>query len=353
MAEHSKHLSRKAGLPPGSLVHIGKKRLVTPAISLINFSADFLEERNLDSITEATGYLEKDTVTWINVDGVHDVGLMNEIGELFNLHPLLLEDLLNTEHRPKTEILNNCLFVTLKMLGMDATSLNVVSEQISFVLTSKYLISFQEQRGDIFDPVRERIRTGKGKVRTKGNDYLLYTLIDAIVDNYYLVVENLSERIDSLEEHVEQEVNGHSLHTIQLFKRQLLTLKKSIYPLREAVSALERETEIITVDTSKYFRDVYDHTIHIIESVESHRDAISGLKDLYVSELSNRMNNIMKVLTVISTIFIPLTFITGLYGMNFDNIPELHWQYGYFSVWALMIMITLIMVAYFRWKKWF
>ncbi|MDG1477661.1 MAG: magnesium/cobalt transporter CorA [Vicingaceae bacterium] len=345
--------SQKSGLPPGALIHIGNKKTEQIKLSKFTYNENDFEEIVFKSSKNIETSINNDIVTWINLDGIHNTKVIENIGQYFNLHGLLLEDILNTNHRPKAEYFEDHMIFSLKMLGVNETGDNIISEQVSIVLGKNYLISFQEQEGDLFEPIRDRIRTKKGKIRLKKSDYLFYALTDTIVDNYYLIIENFSERVEKLEEKVLTSPDENTLREIQELKKQLSTLRKAVYPLREAVSTiLKDEEDFFHNDNSIYLRDVYDHIIHILDSLESQRDVVAGLKDLYMSELSNRMNSTMKVLTIIATIFIPLTFIAGIYGMNFDHMPELHYRWGYPAIWALMILITIGMIIYFKKKKW-
>jgi len=349
----SVQISKKTGLPPGTLLHIGKKRTEKVKFTYLSYDESQFEESEIQEVESFLVDANPSKVNWLNVDGIHQLELIEKIGKLYNIHALTLEDILNTQHRPKAEYQEKQLFFTLKMLGINQAGKKLISEQVSFVLGENYLLSFQEHQGDVFEQVRERIRLSKGRIRKKKSDYLLYALIDAVVDNYYLVIERFSDLIEKLEEKVLVSPDENTLREIQSLKKQLSKLRRSVFPLREAISSiLKEESDLIDDENEKYIRDVYDHTIHIIESIESERDLVSGLKDLYMSELSNRMNNVMKVLTIIATIFIPLTFIAGIYGMNFKYMPELEWKYGYITVWAVMIFLLILMLIYFRRKKW-
>lgn len=354
MHQEIQKVSKKAGLPPGTLVHIGKKKTENVRINLFVYDEQNVEEKAFEDTDIFLSKNHESKVSWYNIDGIHKVELIETIGNHFELHTLLLEDVLNTQQRPKVEYFEDYLFFTLKMLGINPTNNKLVAEQVSFVLGENYLLSFQERQGDLFDSVRSRIRLDNSKIRRKKADYLLYALIDTVVDNYFLIIEHLSEETEQLEEVIfSHHNNDETLKKIQSIKKQYILLRKSVYPLREAISSFLRdEFEFIDEENKKYLRDLYDHTIHIIESIESQRDVVSGLKDLYMSELSNRMNNIMKVLTIIATIFIPLTFIAGIYGMNFDYMPELHFKWSYPMAWLLMGMVTLVMIIYFKRKKW-
>jgi magnesium transporter len=348
----NKRTSSKAGLPPGALVHIGKHSDAKTSIDVIEYDPDHFTEKDLKNTEECFPYKDSNKVAWINVNGLNDVNAIGSIGEHFNLHPLLVEDILNTNHRPKLEEFDDCIFVTLKMLGITKNSDSIISEQVSFVLGNNWILSFQEIKGDIFDTIRERIRESKGNVRFKNVDYLLYRLIDTVVDNYFFVTEHISEQIENLEEKVLKISETQTLTEIQNLKKEIIGLRKVINPLRDSVGALHNDTGLIQQDTKRYFRDVYEHIIHLNESLDSQRDLLASLMDLYLSGVSNKMNKVMQLLTIISTIFIPLTFIAGVYGMNFSYMPELEWKYSYFVVWILMIILFIVMIIYFRRKKW-
>ncbi len=345
--------SRKAGLPPGTLVHIGEKKTEKTKIRLMDYNEDHLEEKDLESIEECFPYKDTPTVTWINVDGIHEVDVIDKIGKHFDLHPLVQEDILNTDHRPKLEDYENYLFLILKMLTYDNTEKELKMEQVSLVIGRTFVLSFQESEGDVFDAVRERLRKAKGRIRKMGPDYLAYALADAVVDHYFLVLEKIGEEIESLEDELITEPDTETVESIHNLKRELIFLRKSVWPLREAIVGLEKgESELIQDKTAVYLRDVYDHTIQVIDTIETFRDMVSGMLDIYLSSLSNKMNQVMKVLTIIATIFIPMTFIAGIYGMNFKFMPELEWHWGYLFAWVIMISIGLSMVVYFKNKKW-
>jgi len=345
--------SRKAGLPPGTLVHIGEKKTEKTRIRLIDYNEDHLEEKDVESIEECFPYKDTLTVTWINVDGIHEVDVVDKIGKHFDLHPLVQEDILNTDHRPKLEDHENYLFLILKMLTYDNTEKELKMEQVSLIIGPAFVLSFQESEGDVFDSVRERLRKAKGRIRKMGPDYLAYALADAIVDNYFVVLEKIGEEIESLEDELITEPGTETVESIHNLKRELIFLRKSVWPLREAIVGLEKgDSDLIQDKTAVYLRDVYDHTIQVIDTIETFRDMVSGMLDVYLSSLSNKMNQVMKVLTIIATIFIPMTFIAGIYGMNFKFMPELEWHWGYLFSWAIMILIGLSMVVYFKKKKW-
>ncbi len=345
--------SKKSGLPPGTLIHIGEKKTEKVRITLIDYDEEHFQEKEVKTIEECFPFKDKPTVTWINIDGIHNIEPIEKIGKNFNLHPLLLEDIMSTEQRPKIEEFDNHLFIILKMLSYDKKEDELKAEQVSLILGSNFVISFQESEGDVFDPARERIRTGKGRIRKTGSDYLAYTLMDAIVDNYFLILEKVGERIEDIEEELMADPTKETLQEIHKLKSDMIILRKSVWPLREVISGMERaESPLINDSTRTYLRDVYDHTIQVIDTIETFRDMLSGMLDIYLSSISNRMNEVMKVLTIIATIFIPLTFITGIYGMNFEYMPELHWQLGYPAVWLVMIAVVALMFLYFRRKRW-
>ena len=348
-----KKKSEKAGLPPGTLVHIGKKRMEKVKITIIDYDEEHLQEKDAKSIKECFPYKDKPTVTWINVDGLHEIKVIEEIGKHFNLHPLILEDIVDTDQRPKIKDFGDYIFIILKMLYCDKKSNTIRVEQVSLILGKNYIISFQEREGDVFNFIRERIRNNIGRIRKLGADYLAYSLIDAIVDNYFTIIEKLDEEIENLEDKVIIQPNPSNVQAIHKLKRDLIFLRKSVWPLREVISFLEKgESPLVLESTNIYLRDVYGHTIQVMDTVETLRDIISGILDIYLSSINTRMNEIMKMLTIIATIFIPLTFITGIYGMNFQNMPEIKWVWGYPIVLLGMSIIGIVMVIYFKRKKW-
>jgi magnesium transporter len=353
MAKNIHRRSRKAGLPPGSLIHVGEKKAEKTKITVIDYDEQNYQMKETGTVDVCFPFKDTPTVTWINVDGVHDAEVIGRIGQCFGIHPLILEDIMTTAQRPKMEDMGDYIYIVMRMLSYHAKRREVLSEQVSLILGPNFVISFQEAGGDVFDPVRERIRTGKGRVRKMGPDYLAYSLIDAVVDNYFLILENLGERVEALEEELISDPRRETLHAIHVLKREMIYLRKSVWPLREVISGLERaESDLIKDATGIFFRDVYDHTIQVIDTIETYRDMLSGMLDMYLSSVSNRMNEVMKVLTIIATIFIPLTFVAGVYGMNFKFMPELGWRWGYFGILAVMLTIGVLMLFYFRRKKW-
>ena len=344
---------KQAGLPPGTLVYTGERKLETVRITVIDYDENIFQEKQVAKIEDCFDFKTTPTVTWINIDGLHDVDIIEKIGGQYDFHPLVLEDILHTGQRPKFEDYEKYIYIVLMMLSFDDENQTVQSEQVSMVLGKNYVISFQENVGDVFEQIRDRIRNAKGRIRKMGADYLMYAILDAIVDNYFSILEKLGEKIEFLEEELVSNPTEKTLQQIHNLKREMIHLRKSVWPLRELISTFERsESELIEESTEAYLRDVYDHTIQVIDTVESFRDMITGMVDLYLSSVSNRMNEVMKVLTIIATIFIPLTFIAGIYGMNFEYMPELKWKFGYFGVWLIMLVITGGMFYYFRKKKW-
>lgn len=354
MQRFIKKRSKKVGLPPGTLVHIGEKKIGKVRITVIDYDKANFEEKEIKTIEECFQFKDKTTVTWINIDGIHDIEIIEKIGKHFDLHSLILEDIVNTEQRPKIEDFGDYIFIVLKMLYYNEKEDGIQAEQVSLIVGSNFVISFQEKEGDVFDPIRERIKSGKGRIRKMGADYLTYTLIDTIVDNYFISLEKLGEKVESMEEELVTNPTPETLRTIHHLKREMIFLRKSVWPLRDVVNRLERgESTLIHESTDIYLRDVYDHTIQVIDTIETSRDILSGMLDIYLSSISNRMNQVMKVLTIVATIFIPLTFIAGVYGMNFKYLPELGWKWSYPLVLLGMVFIGVSMLVYFRRKKWF
>jgi len=345
--------SKRAGLSPGTLVHDGDKKVEKAKITIIDFDATQFQEKEVETIEECFPFRDTPTVTWINIDGLHEVGIIEKIGKHFSIHPLILEDILHTGQRPKMEDFEDYIFLVVKMFYYDEKDDEIKMEQVSLLLGSNFVISFQEREGDIFDPIRERIRNHKGRIRMMKADYLGYALLDTIVDNYFIILEKVGEDIENMEEELVARPTPETLQTIHNLKRELIVLRKSIWPLREVVNSLERgESPLINEATGVYLRDVYDHTIQVIDTIETFRDMVSGMLDIYLSSISNKMNEVMKVLTIIATIFIPLTFVAGIYGMNFEFMPELKWHWGYFAALLVMVAVAIVMVFYFRRKRW-
>ncbi len=348
-----KTIRKKVGLPPGSLIFTGKQHADKVRIDIIDYDPGQINELNTENIEHCFPYKDSPTNTWIDIKGVHDADQISKVGEHFDIHPLVLEDILNTNQRPKIEVFDHYIFIVLRMLSYNEEKNIVDSEQVSFIIGRNYVISLQEKEDDIFEPLRERLRKGKGRIRTMGADYLAYAILDVITDNYFLMLEKLGEQMEAFEEKLLKGPDQETLKQLYVLKRENLLLRKSVWPLREVIMQLERsESPLIKKKTSPFLRDLYDHIIQIIDTVETHRDMTAGLIELYLTSNSSRMNEIMKVLTIIATIFIPLTFIAGVYGMNFANMPELEWPWAYFALLLVMLVIGAGMLLYFRKKKW-
>ncbi|MDW7733087.1 MAG: magnesium/cobalt transporter CorA [Methanolobus sp.] len=344
--------SKKVGLVPGTIIHIGDHKDEKPRITLINYDRTNFEERIVQNVEDCFDQ-QKNGVTWINVDGVHQVDIVEKIGKHFGLHPLVMEDILHTDQRPKMEDYESYIYLVLKMMWYDDIENDIRVEQISLVLGPDFVISFQEGEGDTFNALRERLRTSKGRIRSLDASYLAYAMMDSIVDNYFVVLERVSEIIETLEDELIENPVSETLESVHDLKKEIIYFRKSVWPLREVISSLERsESPLIADSTQVYLKDIYDHTIRVVESIETYRDIITGVMDLYLSSVSNKMNEVMKTLTIIATIFIPLTFVAGIYGMNFEYMPELRWRWGYPAVWIVIISTSTAMFIYFRNKKW-
>jgi magnesium transporter len=321
-------------------------------LELISYSPDKHDRFDVTSVEELLPNLKTERVNWINLDGLSDLTIIEKLQSHFCFNALMIEDILN-DQRPKAEEYEDYLYVTLKML-YSINGSEIEYEQISFVLGTNYLISFQEKEGDLFGPFRERIRLDQGRVRKKKADYLLYRLIDIIIDNYYVVLDNIGDQIEEIEDSVHTNSTEKAFHKIQSIKKELIFLRKAVYPLREALSKLVKgESSFVQEENLRYFADVYDHTVHLIDSLDTYKDLTASLMDIHINTMNTKMNEVMKLLTIITTIFIPLSFIAGIYGMNFDVMPELRWQYGYPSVLASMAVVVGGMLYFFKRRKWF
>ena len=346
---YKKHI----GKAPGTLVYTGKKSEKQLHIESFDYTKGSLNESVLTNIEDAVSFKLTDSVTWINIDGLNSIKEIENIGKQYDLHPLVLEDIVNTTQRPKIDEYEDYLFVVLKMLYYDKDE-NIVIEQVSFVLGKNYVLSFQESEGDVFDNVRERLRLGNGRIRGLKSDYLLYALIDAVVDNYFRIIETLGNKIEDLETDLFAGNARDNINIeVQQLKREILKVRRAIFPLRDIINRIEKgEHSLIHKRTITYYRDIYDHLIQVSDNIDIYREMIWSLMDMYMTTISNKMNEVMKVLTIIATIFIPLTFIAGIYGMNFENIPELHYKYSYHVLWGVMILIFIAMLFYFKRRKW-
>jgi magnesium transporter len=353
MMEFLKRISLKKGLSPGALVYVGEKKAEKIRITVLDYDEEHLLERELENIEECFPFRETPTVTWININGIHEVEALEKIGEYFRIHALVLEDILNTHQRPKMEDFEDYVFLVVKMVCFDEQNHRIDSEQVSLIVGPNFVISFQEREGDVFDSVRDRIRKGKGRIRRMGPDYLAYALLDGVVDGYFVLLEKLGDSLETIHGDLMAQPKTETLQAIYKLRRETILLRKSVWPVREVVSGLERgEPSLFGESTKPFLRDLYDHTIQVVDTVETIRDMLSGMLDLYLSSISNRMNEVMKVLTIIATVFIPVTFVAGIYGMNFENMPELKSPIGYPIVLIVMLVMGVSMLMYFRKKEW-
>ncbi|TCL38185.1 magnesium transporter [Anaerospora hongkongensis] len=352
MRKQYRSLAGQAGLPPGTLLHVGSKRSERTVVSLLRYNEQEVIEQDHVSL-EALPAANQDDVTWLHVTGLSHIEVIERIGQLFAIHPLTLEDILNTNQRPKLEDYGDYVYITLKMMVYEQGQQGIAAENMNIVVGNGFVVSFQETSQPIFKPVQERIKSGKSRFRKYGADYLAYALVDMIIDHYFILLEQLGERVEGLEEELVTKPDAKLLPAIHNLKMELLYLRRSVWPLREVIAQLERGDSVLFKDhTLLYIRDIYDHTVQVIETVETYRDMTSSMLEIYLSSISNKMNEVIKMLTVISTIFMPLTFLAGLYGMNFKYMPELEWRYGYPAVLLLMTVIGVIMYRYFNGKKW-
>ncbi len=354
-----RNAAKKLGLKPGEVVYVGEERVEKVTIDVIDYTESDLTEKRIDNTEECFPFKESPTMSWINITGIHQTDIVEKIGKHFDTHPLVLEDIVNTGQRPKMEDAGEYIFVVLKMLYKADEDAELTAEQVSILFGKNWVITFQERPQDVFDLVRQRIRRTMPRVRFMTADYLAYALIDAAVDNYFLVLEDIGERIEALEDEIADRPKLESLTTIHDLKRQLIFMRKAVWPLREVIGGLERtESKLVKESTEPYIRDLYEHTVQVIDTVETFRDMVSGLLDLYHTGLSNRMNEVMKVLTIFATIFIPLGFLAGVYGMNFDtaaspfNLPELGSRFGYPMFWGAVALIAGSLLWFFRHKRW-
>lgn len=353
MARFLKQQNARVGQPPGSLIFVGQQMLDKPRLRVIDYDAEHLQELELTHLQESVSFLATDSVTWINIDGLHDVDLIQEVGDTFGIHPLTLEDILNTSQRPKIEEYDTYLFIVVKMLRYDEEDKVIQAEQLSLILADTFLITFQERVGDVFEPVRERIRKGRVRIRSSGTDYLAYTLLDSIVDNYLMLVGRLGEDIEDLEATIFHDPPPDTLETINRYKRELTFVRKAVRPAREMIQTLTRmDSAHLSAMLPPFLKDLYDLIQQATDALDTYNDMLSDQLSIYHTTVSTKMNEIMKVLTIFAAIFIPLTFIAGIYGTNFEYVPELGYQYSYFIFWGVLLFVGGVMVVYFRRKGW-
>jgi magnesium transporter len=354
MARFLKKRDHKKGEIPGSLTFVGILKMEYPKLRMMDYTPDGFTEKDLKSIEDALPFKSQPSVSWINIYGVHDGELMRKVGESFNVHPLILEDIMDTDQRPRFEEKDNEIFIVMKMLRMDDKKKRLIAEQISFVCGEFFLITFQEQVGDVFEPVRERIRNRQGRIRTSESMYLTYALLDMVIDNYMMIIEHIGEQIEDLEVDILKNPTPQLLARIHNLKIEINYLRKSIRPCGDLTLHLMRsESALITPEIKPFLQDLADLARRSVETIDTYRDVLSDQLNIYHSSVSNKMNEVMKVLTIFAAIFIPLTFIAGIYGTNFEYLPELKYKYSYFIFWGVLISVALSMVVYFRKKGWF
>lgn len=353
MARFFKKSTKPVGAAPGVLIYVGEKKTGRVYTSMLNYKQEHVYESEAVTIEEFNQLKLQPGVTWLNICGVHDIDFMAQLGRLSGIHPLTLEDIVNTRQRPKVDDFDDYIYLVFKMLTFDPETELIRTEQISLIIDEGSVISLQEVQGNVFDPVRERIKRGKGRIRAAGSSYLAYALIDAVVDHYFVILENLGEKIEIIEQGLIDNPSAPLLESIHKLKREMILFRKQVWPMREMVTRLiKTESPIIQESTGIFYSDVYDHIVQVTDTIDSFRDILSGMLNLYFSTVSNRMNEVMKMLTIMATIFIPLTFIAGIYGMNFEFMPELRLKFGYFTALAVMAAIGIAMVIYFKNKKW-
>jgi magnesium transporter len=342
------------GTPPGTLAYNREKRTAEVVVRVIDFSPDACDVRTPRRIEDTFPLRDSQTVSWIDIEGLHEVAMLQGFGEHFGLHPLVMEDILNTHQRPRVEEYDDYIFFVARMLAAGKNGDPFHSEQVSFVLGKRFLATFQDIPGDVFDPVRQRVQQGRGKSRRLGPDYLLYTLLDAIVDNYFILLQSVAERIETVETRISSEhPHARDLDDVHRLRRELVYVRRNVWPLRDAIAELNRsDSALISDEAHVYLRDLHDHVVQVIEALENFRDVLASLQDLYMSTLSQKTNEVIRVLTIISTIFVPLTFLAGVYGMNFHYFPELAWRHGYAAFWAVSVVLVAFLLLFLRRRGW-
>ena len=344
---------KSPGLPPGSLVYSSEAKAPPPRVTMLDYDEHRVVEKELVRVDDCTPFKDAQTVTWINVDSVTQPGLLENFGRVMGFHALMLEDILNTDQRPKFEDYGSYIYIVVKMLEYDMKKGEIEIEQLSLILGPNYVISFQERAGDFFDPLRDRIRNSLGRIRKLGTDYLAYAILDIIVDHYFGVLEKLGDKIEHLEEMVITNPVPDTVRAVHALKREMIFVRKSVWPLREVATSMQRsESALIHESNAAYYRDLHDHIMQVTDGVDTFRDLLNGMLDSYYSTITTRTNSVMKVLTLFTAIFMPLTFITGIFGMNFQHFPELEWRYGFQGSLILMVVVTIVMAGIFKWKKW-
>ncbi|MBN1651595.1 MAG: magnesium/cobalt transporter CorA [Bacteroidales bacterium] len=353
MARFVKKQKKEIGMSPDALYFRGQKKMDQVLLRVIDFDASNLEENALKTVAEVVNYQNKDTVTWFNIDGLHNESIMEEIARAFHFDHFILANVMETHARPKMTEFSNCIYLSIKMLRQNETSGTISVENLSLILTKSVLLSFQEEKGDVFEPVRERIRAQKKRIRNSGTDYLAFALLDTVVDNYIYIISEFGDKIEDLEAKLLADPNQRVIDEINVYKRELNFLRKNIVPAKEMIISLSKlESDFINENTAVYYKELLGNITHAVESSDNYREILSDQLNIYHTTMSTRLNDIMKFLTVFSVVFIPLTFIAGIYGTNFDFVPELHFKYSYFIMWAVMIVVAIGMLVYFKRKKW-
>ena len=359
MAKRKRYLSRRPkstkalNQAPGTVTYVGRKENTETILEVIDYNAESYERHSNQTPEAAFKFEEETKTTWININGLSKTKEIEKLGKYFELHPLIIEDIVNTNQRPKIDEYQDYFFIVAKMLYYKEDG-ELENEHISIVLGKDYVLTFQEAGGDVFDGVRDRLSSAKGRIRSRGADYLMYALLDAIVDHYFVVVEEMSDKIETMEEQLlSAQPSDEITFEIQELKRTMLRIRRAVFPLREVVSRLEKvNSDLIQEQTVNYIKDLFDHIIQVSENIDIYREMSWGLMDMYMTTINNKMNEVMKVLTIMASIFIPLTFIAGIYGMNFEYMPELQWKYSYFILWGVMFVLFLLMIFFFKKKKW-
>lgn len=345
--------SKKIGLPPGSLIYVGPPKTEKVKITITNYNETYHEEKEATNVEECFISPDEEMITWIHVIGLHEPEIVEAIGRHYNINHLILEDVLNTVQRPKIEEYEDSLFIVLKIIYQDVETADILSRQLSLVLGSNFVLSFQEGGEDLFQNLRKRIQNNKSRIRKMTADYLAYAIMDTTIDHFFAVIETFDERIESAEEALLADPSQEVLQEIHKLKQDIIFLRKVVLPIRELAGKLEKtDCQLVNEATYIYLRDLYDHTVQIVESIGTFREMVTSLLDIYHSSISNKMNEIMKVLTIIATIFIPLGFIAGVYGTNFKYMPEIEWRWGYYLFWLVVILVGMTMILYFKKKKW-
>ena len=344
---------KEPGLAPGAMVHVGEKRTDETTFEIIQWDAENVDRHTASSAEEAKSFVDDSKVTWLRITGLHEVEKISELRTVFGVHPLLLEDVLNTAGRAKIEESDDSIFVVLKLIREDPDSGHVDVQQFAALLMPNLVITFQEAEAGLFEPLERRIDHGRGRIRKAGADYLLWAVLDVIIDNYFVVQDSIDDKIGQLDERLQEDAASVDAAVLYATKKEITELHRLVRPVREMIFHFQRsESQLLTEQSEPFYRDLYDHAIHVIEATEDLRELGSSLRDFYMAAVGHRMNEVMKVLTIFATLFMPITFLAGIYGMNFEHMPELKWPWGYGAVWGLFVLLTVTMIVYFKKKRW-